>query len=184
MRDQLTPSSLIPFLDSLPLSPTSPSCRGKIISTTQEMKVLGERNEFIRRGNQIQKGTLGAPVVAQQKRIRLGTMKLWVRSQASLSGLRIWHCRKLWSRSHTQLGSGMAVTVAVAGSCGSNWALSLGTSICHGCGPKSKKRKEKEKERYPFSKDWPGARQAPFLLAKNLPATSPDMTPTEAGALN
>ena len=32
------------------------------------------------------------PVVAQRKQIRLGTMKLRVRSLALLSGLRIWHC--------------------------------------------------------------------------------------------
>ena len=42
------------------------------------------------------------PVMAQQKRIQLGTMRLWVRSLALLSGLRskvwvaeaaqIWHC--------------------------------------------------------------------------------------------
>ena len=36
--------------------------------------------------------------MAQQKRIRLGTMRLQVRSLASLSGLRIWHCRELWCR--------------------------------------------------------------------------------------
>ena len=33
----------------------------------------------------------GGPVVAQRKQIRLGTVKLQVRSLASLSGLRIWH---------------------------------------------------------------------------------------------
>ena len=31
----------------------------------------------------------GVPIVAQWKRIRLGNMKLWVRSQASLSELRV-----------------------------------------------------------------------------------------------
>ena len=34
--------------------------------------------------------------MVQQKRIRLGTARLWVRSLASLSGLRIWHCPELW----------------------------------------------------------------------------------------
>jgi len=33
----------------------------------------------------------GDLVVAQQKQIRLGAMKLQVQSLASLSGLRIWH---------------------------------------------------------------------------------------------
>ena len=53
----------------------------------------------------------GVPIVAQQKQIRLGTMKLWVRSLASLSGLRSRHCRELWCRSQTQLGSCVAVAV-------------------------------------------------------------------------
>ena len=35
----------------------------------------------------------GVPIVAQQKPIRLGTMRSWVRTLASLSGLRIWLCR-------------------------------------------------------------------------------------------
>ena len=34
--------------------------------------------------------------MAQPKRIRLGTMRLWVRSLTSLSGLRIHHCCELW----------------------------------------------------------------------------------------
>ena len=38
---------------------------------------------------------MGVPVMAQQKRIQLGTMRVWVRSLASLSGLRIWCCHEL-----------------------------------------------------------------------------------------
>ena len=38
----------------------------------------------------------GVPVEAKQKRIRLGTMRLQVRSLASLSGLRIQCCHELW----------------------------------------------------------------------------------------
>ena len=38
----------------------------------------------------------GVPVMAQQKQIQLGTMKLRVRSLALLSGLWIWHCHELW----------------------------------------------------------------------------------------
>ena len=46
----------------------------------------------------------GAPVaVAQSKRIRLGTMRLQVRSLASLSGLRIRRCCELWCRSQIRL---------------------------------------------------------------------------------
>ena len=55
----------------------------------------------------------GVPVVVQQKQIRLGTMRLWVRSLASLSGLRIWRCHELWCRSQTHLRSDVAVAVAV-----------------------------------------------------------------------
>ena len=40
---------------------------------------------------QIRKG-MGVPIVVQWKRIRLGTMRLPVRSLALLSGLRIWQC--------------------------------------------------------------------------------------------
>ena len=44
----------------------------------------------------------GVPTVAQQKWIQLGTMRLRVRSLASLSGLRIGRCHKLWcSRRHS-----------------------------------------------------------------------------------
>ena len=56
----------------------------------------------------------GAPIVAQQKRIRRGTMSLRVQSLASLSGLRIRRCHELWCRSQTWLRPGVAVAVAVA----------------------------------------------------------------------
>ena len=51
----------------------------------------------------------GVPTVAEQKRIQLASMRLWVPSLASLSGLRIWRCWELWCRSQTWLGSGLAV---------------------------------------------------------------------------
>ena len=38
----------------------------------------------------------GFPIVVQWKQIQLGTMRLQVRSLASLSGLRIQRCRELW----------------------------------------------------------------------------------------
>ena len=41
----------------------------------------------------------GVPVVAHQKRIQLGTMRLRVRTMALLSGLRIRHCHELPCRS-------------------------------------------------------------------------------------
>ena len=39
-------------------------------------------------------------------------------------------------------GSGVAVAVAKAGSCSSDYTPSLGTSICHECGPKMTKKKK------------------------------------------
>ena len=54
----------------------------------------------------------GVPVVDQWKVIRLGTMRFRVRSLASLTGLRIWHCHGLWCRSKRPLGSCIAVTAA------------------------------------------------------------------------
>ena len=57
----------------------------------------------------------GVPIVAQQKQIRLGTMRLQVQSLALISGLRIWHCHELWCRSQTQLSSSMAAAVAPLG---------------------------------------------------------------------
>ena len=69
-------------------------------------------------------------MVAQQKRIRLGTMRWWVRPLASLSGLGIQCCRELWCRSQTRLGSCVAMAVALAGICSSDLTSDLGTSIC------------------------------------------------------
>ena len=60
----------------------------------------------------LKKPKCGAPVVAQWKRIRLGTMRLQVRSLASLSGLRIWRCRELSCGLQTRFGSSIAVALA------------------------------------------------------------------------
>ena len=57
-------------------------------------------------------GKPGVPVVAQRKRIRLGTMRFLVRSLASLNVLRIRGCGELWCRSQTRLESGIAVALA------------------------------------------------------------------------
>ena len=40
----------------------------------------------------------GVPVVTQWKRISIVSMRMWVRSLAALSGLRIRHCSELWCR--------------------------------------------------------------------------------------
>ena len=76
----------------------------------------------------------GVPIVAQQKRIQLVSMRIPVQSLALLTGLRIRCCHKLWLR------SGIAVAVVQAGSCNAASTLSLGTSICCSCGPKKKKK--------------------------------------------
>ena len=73
-------------------------------------------------------------------------MKTQVRSLASLSGLRIQRCCKLWYRLQTLLGSRVAVAVAVAGSYCSNLTPSLGTSICWGRPKKKKEAKKKKKK--------------------------------------
>ena len=62
-------------------------------------------------------------------------------SLPSLSGLRIWSCHELWCRSQMRLRSCVTVAVVWAGSCSSDLTPSLGTSICHRCGPEKKKKK-------------------------------------------
>ena len=44
-----------------------------------------------------------------------------------------------------QLGSCVAVAIGL-GSCSSNWTSTVGTSMCHGYGPKKTKRKKERKE--------------------------------------
>ena len=71
----------------------------------------------------------GVPAVAQWKQIWLASMRTQVWSLASLSGLRIWRCYELWCRC---CGCGVGHQLQL-------WFdPSLGTSICHGYGPKKK----------------------------------------------
>ena len=72
--------------------------------------------------------SLGVPVAMQRKQIRLGTMRLRVRSLASLSGLRIQHSCELWYRLQMQLRSCVAVAVVWASSYSSDLTPSLGNS--------------------------------------------------------
>ena len=83
--------------------------------------------------------------VAQQKRTRLVSMRIQVRSLASLSGLRIWCCCELWYSSQIWLGSGVAVAVVQANSCSLDKMPILGTSICCRCGPKKPKKTKQKK---------------------------------------
>ena len=75
-----------------------------IISAMRELSMVGKRN--------MKEVTLGGvPLMVPQKRIQLGTMRLRVRSLASLSGLRIQCSCELWCRSQTPFRSGIAVAV-------------------------------------------------------------------------
>ena len=72
-------------------------------------------------------------------------MRLWVRSLASLSGLRIWRFRELWCSPQIQLGSGIVAAVAQPGSYSSNWTPSPGTTTCRRGGPRNSKKKKTKK---------------------------------------
>ena len=94
-----------------------------------------------------------------------------VQSLALLSGLGIRRCRKLWCRLQTWLGSRVAVALPQTGGYSSDSTPSLGTSICHGCGPiKGKKKKEKTSGQ---SKEWT-LLSDPFNLTfwKSIPANN------------
>ena len=71
---------------------------------------------------------------------------MWVQSLASLSGLRIWHCQKMWCSLQMWLGSGVAVAVVQAGTCSSDLTPRPGNSICCRCGKRKKKKKIKTKK--------------------------------------
>ena len=58
--------------------------------------------------------------------------------------LRNWRCLELWCRSHSRLGSLIAVAVVQAGGYSSNLTPRLGTPICPRCNPKKSKKKKKK----------------------------------------
>ena len=74
-------------------------------------------------------------------------MRMRVSSLALLGESGIRHCHELWCRVQTQLGSRIAVAVVQAGSYSLDSTPSLGTSICHGCGPKKTIKKKKERKK-------------------------------------
>ena len=113
---------------------TFPWFTNQILSKVEKKK----SKKTIREKNEV-------PVMAQQKRISLGTMRMQVRSLALISGSEIWCCHELWCRSQMSLGSAVVVAVVKAGSCSSDLTPSLGTSICHGYSPK-KQNKQKFRE--------------------------------------
>jgi len=78
--------------------------------------------------------------VAQRKRIQLGTMRLQVRSLASLSGLRIWRCHELWCSS--QLWRRLEATALIRSLVwGPPYAVDAGLKMA-----KDKKKKKKKKK--------------------------------------
>ena len=96
---------------------------GKKERVTHSRTPGGGRHQALQEGRPqtIKMRHMGAPVVAQQKRIRPVSMRMRVRSLASLHASGIWHCHELWCRS-------------------ADSAPSLGTSICHWLGQKKKMR--------------------------------------------
>ena len=61
------------------------------------------------------------------------SVRIWVQSLASLSGLGIWHCLKLQHRLQIWLGSIISVAVMQACSCSFNSTPCPETSICCRC---------------------------------------------------
>ena len=77
-------------------SQTSPCFASRVVCESRKKRQKEEQRN--------RNSWLGVPVVAQQKQIQLGTMRLQVRALASLSGLRIQHCCELWCRLGPDLG--------------------------------------------------------------------------------
>ena len=75
--------------------------------------------------------------------MNLTSMRMQVRFLASLSGLRIRHCCKLWCRWQMQFGSVCCCGCWAVGY-SSDLTPSLGTSICH-CVALKKQKTEKKK---------------------------------------
>ena len=94
----------------------------------------------------IKKLFCGVPIMAQQKRIQLGARRLRVRSPVLLSGVRIRRWHKLWCRSQTWLGSGVAVDVVDSGSCSSNRTLAWEPPYTEGAALKMTKQTNKQKK--------------------------------------
>ena len=89
--------------------------------------------------------------MAQWKRVWLVSMRMQVRSLASLSRSGIWRCCDLWCRSQIQLGLDPALLWLQRRQA---WFIgrhdstpSLGTPTCHRCGPKKQKKQKTNKQK-------------------------------------
>ena len=78
----------------------------------------------------------GAPIVAQQVKTQLVSMRMCIRSLALLNEIRIQCCCELWYRLQMWLRSHIVVAMVQAGSYSSTSTPSLGTSICLRYNPK------------------------------------------------
>ena len=87
--------------------------------------------------------TLGVQVMAQRKWIWLTSMRTQVRSQASLSGLRLRCCYELWCRSQMRLKSSISVALVQDSVYSSDSTPRLRTFICQWCGSKKTRKKIK-----------------------------------------
>ena len=85
------------------------------------------------------------PPVVQQKQTWPVSMRIWVWSLASLSGLRIKHCHELWYRSQTWLRSGIAVAIARPAAAALIKLLSWEPLYAKGAALKSKKKEQTSK---------------------------------------
>ena len=87
--------------------------------------------------------------MVQWKHIQLVTMRLWVQSLTSLSGLRMQRCLELWCRSQTRfrLRSGVAVTVVWPAVVAPIRPLAWEPPYAAGTALKSKKKKKKKKKK-------------------------------------
>ena len=70
-------------------------------------------------------------------------MRIQARSPASLSGLRIWHCCKLWYRFQKQPGSNVAVAVLQAPAAATIRPLALELLYAAGITIKSERKRKK-----------------------------------------
>ena len=80
--------------------------------------------------------------MAQQKLIRLVTMRWQVQSLTLLSGLRIWHYHALWCRSQIWLGSWLLWLWCRPAAIDSTWPLAWEPPYAAGVALKSKKKKK------------------------------------------
>ena len=76
------------------------------------------------------------------KELSTVSMRMQVPSLALLCGFMTQHCRKLRCTLQMKLGSGVAIAMAVAGSCSSDSTPSLGIATCRRYGCKKKKKKK------------------------------------------